>query len=148
MQTILLQTMSLSLSSKRIQKQCPCGCRVNRVIIVVTSALSMLFAQSRTVTGFVYDKEQKSPLQSVNVVVGGEYSGAVSKEDGSFEIQNISNGSFNLSFALIGYQDTTVFINSNDTNIDLGTIYLDIEILHFNEISVGAHPELEGSKTI
>ena len=83
MQTILLQTMSLSLSSKRIQKQCPCGCRVNRVIIVVTSALSMLFAQSRTVTGFVYDKEQKSPLQSVNVVVVGEYSGAVSKEDGS-----------------------------------------------------------------
>ena len=51
----------------------------------------MLFAQSRTVTGFVYDKEQKSPLQSVNVVVVGEYSGAVSKEDGSFEIQNISN---------------------------------------------------------
>ena len=148
MQTILLQTMSLSLSNKRIQKQCPCGCRVNRVIIVVTSALSMLFAQSRTVTGFVYDKEQKSPLQSVNVVVVGEYSGAVSKEDGSFEIQNISNGSFDLSFALIGYQDTTVFINSNETNIDLGSIYLNIEILHFNEISVGAHPELEGSKTI
>ena len=108
----------------------------------------MLFAQSRTVTGFVYDKKQKSPLQSVNVVVVGEYSGAVSKEDGSFEIQNISNGSFDLSFALIGYQDTTVFINSNETNIDLGSIYLNIEILHFNEISVGAHPELEGSKTI
>ena len=82
----------------------------------------MLFAQSRTVTGYIYDKEQKSPLQSVNVVVVGEYSGAVSKEDGSFEIQNISNGSFDLSFALIGYQDTTVFINSNETNIDLGSI--------------------------
>ena len=148
MLTTLQQIWSLSLSNKRIDKQCSCGCKVNRAIIVVTSALSMLFAQSRTVTGFVYDKEKKFPLQSVNIVVVGEYSGAVSKVDGSFEIQNISNGSFDLSFSLIGYQDTTVFINSNDTNIDLGPIYLDIEILHFNEISVGAHPELEGSKTI
>ena len=88
MQTTLQLIMSLSLSNKRIDKQCSCGCKVNRAIIVVTSALSMLFAQSRTVTGFIYDKEQKSPLQSVNIVVVGEYSGAVSKEDGSFVKEN------------------------------------------------------------
>ena len=108
----------------------------------------MLFAQSRSVTGFVYDRNQKSPLQSVNILVVGEYQGAVSKEDGSFEIQNITDESFDLSFSLIGYRDTTLFITSNETNIDLGITYLNVEILHFNEISVGAHPELEASKTI
>ncbi len=148
MLTTLQQTMSPLLSSKRISKQCSCGCKVNRAIIVVTSALSMLFAQSRSVTGFVYDGNQKSPLQSVNILVVGEYQGAVSKEDGSFEIQNITDESFDLSFSLIGYRDTTLFITSNETNIDLGITYLNVEILHFNEISVGAHPELEASKTI
>ena len=97
MLTTLQQTMSLSLSNKRINKQCSCSCKVNRAIIVVTSALSMLFAQSRSVTGFVYDKEKKSPLQSVNIFVCWRILGAVSKEDGSFEIQNISNESFDLS---------------------------------------------------
>mgnify|MGYP003299047047 CR=1 FL=1 len=136
------------MSNKRNNKQCSCSCKVNRGIIVVTSALSILFAQSRTVTGFVFDKEKQYPLQSVNIFVFGEDIGTVSNEDGSFEIQNIPKESFSLSFALIGYQDTTVLINSNETNIDLGPIYLNIEILHFNEISVGAHPELKGSKTI
>ena len=77
------------MSNKRNNKQCSCSCKVNRGIIVVTSALSILFAQSRTVTGFVFDKEKQYPLQSVNIFVFGEDIGTVSKEDGSFEIQNI-----------------------------------------------------------
>ena len=81
------------MSNKRNNKQCSCSCKVNRGIIVVTSALSILFAQSRTVTGFVFDKEKQYPLQSVNIFVFGEDIGTVTKEDGSKkQISKCPNG--------------------------------------------------------
>ena len=59
-------------------------------------------AQTKTITGFVIDASTNEGLAGVNVVVKGTSIGAITRADGSFTMNNVSQGQV-LVFTFIGY---------------------------------------------
>ena len=106
------------------------------------SVLSIVHAQNRKISGFVFSGQTNSSLENVNIFIKGEDIGTSSKSDGSFSLENIPFDDFELSFSIIGYEDTSVFVVTKDIQISIGRIYLKLSVLDFEEIHVGAHPEL------
>ena len=106
------------------------------------SVLSIVHAQNRKISGFVFSGQTNSSLENVNIFIKGEDIGTSSKSDGSFSLENIPFDDFELSFRIIGYEDTSVFVVTKDIQISIGRIYLKLSVLDFEEIHVGAHPEL------
>ncbi len=119
-----------------------------KFLILIISVLSVLCAQNRNISGLVYSSQTNLALQNVNIYIVGKSIGTSSDFDGSFTLENIPNTPFDLSFKIIGYQDTTFSVKSNENQISIGKIYLTTKILHFDEIYVGAHPDLGNSQSL
>ena len=62
---------------------------------------------------------QKSLLSGCNVIVQNSDLGTATDEDGYFFIMNISPGSYDIRFSMIGYSDCLV--NKLEINSDLTT---------------------------
>ncbi len=110
--------------------------------------MSINYAQNRKISGFVYSRQTNSSIENVNVFISGESIGASSAIDGSFYLDNIPDARFELSLSIIGYQDTVITIESMDSQINLGRLYLNLSVLDFEEINVAAHPELGNAQSL
>ncbi len=76
------------------------------VSIVSFAGVAPSFAQQRgSIKGTVTDAATGEGLVGVNVIVKGTYYGGTTDIDGKFEIKNISNGEYVLSFRLLGYKE-------------------------------------------
>ena len=73
------------------------------VFILITTFSALLAGTSGAIQGIILDVETQKPLQSVNIILVGTKMGAVSKEDGTFRIDNLSSGSYGLNASIIGY---------------------------------------------
>ena len=70
----------------------------------------LLFSQTDGyVNGYVYDSKSQLPLLGANVIIDGTEKGAISDENGFFEITSISPKSYNLSVSYVGYQSKKIF---------------------------------------
>ena len=70
----------------------------------------LLFSQTDGyVNGYVYDSKSQLPLLGANVIIDGTEKGAISDENGFFEIKSISPKSYNLSVSYVGYQSKKIF---------------------------------------
>ncbi|MEC9436682.1 MAG: carboxypeptidase-like regulatory domain-containing protein, partial [Candidatus Neomarinimicrobiota bacterium] len=136
--------MVMLITPQQITYQLP----LIKFLLPTISALSLLCAQGRYVSGSVYSSQTNLTLQNVNIYIVGTNNGTSSNFDGSFTLENIPDTPFELSFRIIGYQDTTFDIRSKENQINIGKIYLRTKILHFDEIYVGAHPDLSNSRSL
>ena len=59
--------------------------------------------------GFIFDSKSQLPLFGANIIIEGTDKGAISNEDGFFEISNIKPESYNLSISYLGYQSKKIF---------------------------------------
>ena len=59
--------------------------------------------------GYIFDSKSQLPLLGANITVEGTEKGAISNEDGFFEISNIKPESYNLSVSFLGYQSKNIF---------------------------------------
>ena len=59
--------------------------------------------------GYIYDSKSQLPLLGANVIIEGTGKGAISDENGFFEISKIKPQSYNLSISYIGYQSKKIF---------------------------------------
>ena len=103
--------------------------------------MSIINAQNRKIAGYVLSNQTNSPIENVNIFITNEEIGTASKSDGYFSLERIPDSDFKLSFSIIGFQDTSVFITSKDSQINIGKLYLKLSVLSFEEINVAAHPE-------
>jgi len=124
-------------------------------VLYILCAGSILNAQTNatTLSGLVKDKQTKSPLPFVNVVVlvkpdSAFVSGTVSNEEGRFLISNIKPGDYVLQLSLIGYhtKKQDLFIGSLSAFLDLATIEIDEETQVLNEVTVTAKQDEIGGK--
>ena len=72
-----------------------------------------------------------SPLAGANVVVDDTENGAATDEDGKFVIEGVEAGA-SVTASMIGYEDQTLFADSEELNFSLTTITIqmsDIEVL-------------------
>jgi hypothetical protein len=66
---------------------------------------SLIFSQiDGTVNGYIFDSKSQLPLFGANVIIEGTEKGAISDENGFFEISEIKPQSYNLTISYIGYQ--------------------------------------------
>lgn len=94
-------------------------------LIVTTPALAQ-------VKGFVKDKETGDPVEYADVILMDKETQTVvdnisSETNGYFRFTGISNGEYTIMVRLIGYDiftNESIFVNSSNTPIDMGIIYL------------------------
>ena len=104
---------------------------------------SSLFAQNKSITGTIIDKETKTPIHGVTVFSEKIGSGTSSRVDGSFILNNLSENELTIEISMIGYKKTNRVVALKSINNDIGKIYLDIDTLKFQELNVNAHSQVK-----
>lgn len=120
--------------------------RTKIVLILILQILffSILNAQnSVTVSGIVKDKNSKSVLPFVNVVLKTEkdsdfVSGTVSNEKGRFSLTKIASGNYYLEVSFLGYKTTNqpLFIGKLTDYLDVKTIEIEEKSTSLQEVVV------------
>lgn len=88
-------------------------------------------------SGTVIDKELKEPLPYATIIVndmkGILVSGNISKEDGSFFVDQIEQGDYIFKVQFMGYKTyiQKVRISENNSSVNFGVIALEPELFQF-----------------
>jgi len=102
-------------------------------LLLLGFALSVTFAQQRTVTGTVTSEDQGA-LPGVNIVVQGTTQGAVTDGQGNYTIP-VSGDDATLVFSFIGYSTQAVPVGSQTTV----NVLLEADVTSLDEIVVTAY---------
>ncbi|GAB3019092.1 TonB-dependent receptor [Cyclobacterium sediminis] len=87
------------------------------MLLLVTFSAERAWAQTQTVTGTVYSKEDGTTIPGVNIINVGTATGTVTDMDGKFFI-DVSGNNTILKFSAIGFQVQEITVG-NQTNIDV-----------------------------
>ena len=83
---------------------------VKNILSLLLVLPTLLFSQiDGSINGYIYDSKSQLPLLGANVIIEGTEKGAISDENGFFEITNVSPKSYNLSVSYVGYQSKNIF---------------------------------------
>ena len=83
---------------------------MNRLLSLLFVLPTLIFSQiDGTINGYIYDSKSQLPLLGANVIIEGTDKGAISDENGFFEISKIKPQSYNLSVSYVGYQSKKIF---------------------------------------
>ena len=82
-------------------------------------------AKEITVSGLVSDAETGKPLAGANIIVVGSDLGSATDENGEYTLENILAGS-EISASVIGYEDLTLYADSENLNFSLVAIALEM----------------------
>ena len=105
--------------------------------------ISSIFSQDKSISGSIIDNETKMPIHGATVFSKDLEMGTSSKVDGSFVIKNLSGNELEIEISMMGYKKVSKLITLKNTGNDLGRIYLDVDILEFQELNVDAHSEMK-----
>ena len=83
------------------------------------------------------------PIHGATVFSKNLEIGTSSKVDGSFVIKNLSGNELEIEISMMGYKKVSKLVALKNTGNDLGKIYLDVDILKFQELNVDAHSEMK-----
>ena len=96
------------------------------------------------ITGTVIDQGLNQPLPYVTVAIknaaGEILTGAVTDDNGNFEIKEVPDGTFTVSIQYIGFKtyDAQVVVERGNRNINLGQILLEEDVEALDEVTVTA----------
>ena len=110
--------------------------------------MHLLHAQNAKLTGKVFSSEDSKPLEDVNIYVKDLKIGSATDLDGQFLINQLPLDNIELDISILGYRDTTISIEINNILVDVGMIFLDPEVLHFDEINVEVHSDLDQTPSL
>ena len=105
--------------------------------------ISSIFSQDKSISGSIIDNETKMPIHGATIFSKSLEIGTSSKVDGSFVIKNLSGNELEIEISMMGYKKVSKLIALKNTGNDLGKIYLDVDILKFQELNVDAHSEMK-----
>ncbi len=125
---------------------------MQRIVVGLCLVLAVSAAQAQytsiTLTGSVKDKQDKSPLAYVNVVLKNEadsafVAGAISEEDGRFTITGVAPNRYLVQLSYMGYQSQqlSVFVGSLTDVIELGSIEMAANSEQLGEVEITARQD-------
>lgn len=129
------------------------------VLLVALAAVGALAQQATLIRGEIYDSETGKPIPSANVLLYDygttvQVAGVASDLDGVFLLLNLEDGMYDLSIAVLGYQQERVdslVISRTNPKISLGKIELEPVTLKLNDVSFTVereHVELSPEKKV
>ncbi len=113
--------------------------KVNRLLLVAFFCVSQaIVAQSGIIRGKVIS-ETKKPLDNVNIILDNTNFGTKTLVDGTFEISNVSAGSYVLNTSYVGYtsKQISIQVTENQETI-LSDIVLETSVQALDEVMVNA----------
>lgn len=114
--------------------------RFSFVLALLATSL-LVFAQSLSVSGVVFDKDNDEVLPGVTVMLSGTGEGTITDIDGQFSI-TVASGQ-QLSFSFIGYKTQTVSVNVATLDV-----YLESDVALLGEvIAIGYGVQKKEDKT-
>jgi len=93
------------------------------------------YAQDCVVKGQIIDKQSKETLPGASVALSGTTQGTITGFDGTFKL-SIKTGSQKLAITYIGYIDQQIDVNATGTEMDLGVIELESNVIGLGEMLV------------
>ncbi len=110
---------------------------MKRVALLLAMPLwAMAVMGQYTVSGVITDEENQR-LPGANLVITELNRGTVSSTDGSFELEDVPVGSYNLKATFVGYESMSKSI-SVDGDLDLGKISLELSTVKVEEVMITA----------
>ncbi len=103
-------------------------------VLIILSAYSLGFSQSRIVRGIVTSSEDGGPIPGVTVVIRGTTQGTISDLDGRYEISIPADRNI-LIFRFVGLQSQEIAV-ANQTSIDVSMVP---ELTSLSEVVVTAY---------
>lgn len=120
-------------------------------IVCLLSSISATFAQAPaaaagnpgSVSGKIVDKTTKEPIgyASVSIKDGAKVvTGAISQENGNFNIPNLELKSYTLEVQFIGYKtySKAIVLSSSDKSLNLGSITIEAEATQLEGVNIVA----------
>ncbi len=74
------------------------------MILICSLVVTAQKKERITIQGKVIDKETKKPLENVNVFLSNTTIGTTTNDEGTFIINNVPYGSYNIIFSYLGYE--------------------------------------------
>ncbi len=106
--------------------------------------INFAFAQNKTIaiTGTVTDSVKQTPLGYVTILLkdasGKAVKSTLTKDDGSFQLLNVTSATYQLNVAYVGFVAKIIQIKEASAKIDLGKIKLSPSSNQLKEVSVVA----------
>ncbi|RNC83797.1 MAG: TonB-dependent receptor [Balneola sp.] len=74
---------------------------------------------AQTITGYVYDAEDKEPLVGANILQVNTQNGTSTNEEGYFELELTGSGPKTIQISFLGFKTQTVELGENGTSIEV-----------------------------
>lgn len=119
-------------------------CMLLLSVLAYANSSENVAAREGSVSGRVIDASLNQPLPYVNVIIKDSenktITGGITQDDGTFEIENIPEGTVTLSIQYIGFKTTSkvITLEKGNYNINIGDIYLEEDIESLDEVTVVA----------
>jgi hypothetical protein len=106
-----------------------------RLIFLFLLLPFIAFAQSTTITGKVSAAGNKTPIAGASVFLSNSSFGTSTATDGTFNLNRLKPGQYNLVVTMVGYEDHTETIVANGEAINLN-IMLSQRVVQLKEVHV------------
>lgn len=109
---------------------------------IISSAQSGYF-----IKGAVFD-EDRQPITRATVKILQTTDGAITDNDGQFELKNLSNGNYTLEVSFVGYSKTQIDVAINNQSVNDLTITLKSDTKTLGEVTISSNRKREELQTI
>ena len=92
-------------------------------------------AQTFSIKGLIKDQDTQETIPSVHVYLNGTSIGVLSKTDGSFILDNIPEGTYELSFSFVGYTTETFLIDTSELQ-EFYEVFLKPSVIELEELVI------------
>ena len=111
------------------------------LFVAISVTAQKTTGQSFNITGKVIDNDTKQPLELATIVLtpleGGEVSGGMTNATGKFDVP-VKAGSYKISIEFISFKPFTINQKEINSDLDLGTIYLETSSQTLDEVELVA----------
>ena len=114
-------------------------------LYITLLSCSLLFSEKESsIQGLILDYSNQKPIPGANIYIENSDIGTVSNELGAFSL-SIDNLNINeIKISMIGYRDTTLFINQNNIK-NKYQVFLNPKTIQMTGVTVHSHKESEGN---
>lgn len=120
--------------------------RIECILLCLFIGILSMAAQTRTVTGFVFDKADNQPVIGATIAVmsaqGTVAHGTTTDLDGKFKLE-VPSGTQNLTCRFMGYTTTTIHLQTGKDNY---TVYMENDSKQLNELVVTGYQAIDRRK--
>ncbi len=112
------------------------------LIIGLTLTISVAYGQS-TISGKIVDANSSASLVGATAMIEGTTKGSTAGMDGSFQINNVEDGTYTINFGYLGYGEKTKTVIVSGSDVEVGTISLEESVFAFDQVVVSGTRQAE-----